>query len=157
MISAQTWTLHFMDFFPARSERFFLGLESTKGNQPTLDLGGTGWIDGTEVPISYRISADFKELKIAQPSIVKTKNPVAASAGKYRVTLPRCARSSRVSRVSRPNWFDERVNHPAHMIGGHKVVQHHRKQRALISSLTLDVTHKKRCLRLARQSSHLSL
>jgi hypothetical protein len=60
---------------PVKSERFFLGLESTKGNQPTLDLGGTGWIDGTEVPISYLISADIKEPKITQPSIVKTKNP----------------------------------------------------------------------------------
>jgi hypothetical protein len=60
---------------PVKSEQFFLGLESTKGNQPTLDLGGTGWIDGTEVPISYLISADIKEPKITQPSIVKTKNP----------------------------------------------------------------------------------
>ena len=30
----------FMDFFPVRSKRFFLGLESTKGNPPTLDLNG---------------------------------------------------------------------------------------------------------------------
>lgn len=62
----------FMDFFPVRSNRFFLGLESTKGNQPTLDLSGTGWINGKEVPISYLISADCKELKIAKPTIVKT-------------------------------------------------------------------------------------
>lgn len=63
----------FMDFFPVRCTRFFLGLESTKGNEPTLDLGGTGWIDGREVQISYLISADDKELKIAEPKIVKTR------------------------------------------------------------------------------------
>lgn len=62
----------FMDFFPVRSKRFFLGLESIKGNEPTLDLGGTGWIDGKEVPISYMVSGESKELKIAQPQIVKT-------------------------------------------------------------------------------------
>jgi hypothetical protein len=63
----------FMDFFPVRSKRFFLGLKSTKGNEPTLDLGGTGWIDGNEAPISYLISSDSKELKIAEPKIVKTR------------------------------------------------------------------------------------
>ena len=65
----------FMDFFPVRSRRFFLGLASTKGNEPTLDLGGTGWIDGDEVPISYKISAGNKELKLAEPRIVKTPHP----------------------------------------------------------------------------------
>jgi hypothetical protein len=63
-----------MDFFPVLSKRFFLGLESAKGNEPTLDLGGTGWIDGEEVPISCLISADGKELKIAEPKIVRTPN-----------------------------------------------------------------------------------
>jgi len=65
----------FMDFFPVRSKRFFLGLKSTKGNEPTLDLGGTGWIDGKEVDISYLISGDSKELKVAEPKIVKTPRP----------------------------------------------------------------------------------
>lgn len=64
----------FMEFFPVQSQRFFLGLESTKGNKPTLDLGGTSWIDGKEVPISYLISGDRKELMIAEPKIVKTPN-----------------------------------------------------------------------------------
>jgi hypothetical protein len=63
-----------MDFFPVRSKRFFLGLKSAKGKEPTLDLGGTGWVDGKEVPISYLISADSKQLKIAEPTIVKTPN-----------------------------------------------------------------------------------
>src|SRR5208337_1324841 len=63
----------FMDFFPVRINRFFLGLESTKGNQPTIDLDGKGWIDGKEVPISYSISADSKDLKIAEPKVVKTQ------------------------------------------------------------------------------------
>lgn len=62
----------FLDFFPVRCDRFFLGLESTKGNEPTLDLGGIGWIDGKEVSISYLISAKDKDLKIAEPTIVKT-------------------------------------------------------------------------------------
>jgi hypothetical protein len=61
----------FANFFPVQGKRFFLGLESTKGNSPTLDLGGTGWIDGKEVAISYVISGGRKELKIATPQIVK--------------------------------------------------------------------------------------
>ena len=65
----------FMDFFPVRSKRFFLGLESAKGNKPTLDLGGAGWIDGKEVPISYLISGDSKELKVEDPKIVRTPMP----------------------------------------------------------------------------------
>ena len=64
----------FIDFFPVRSKRFSLGLESTKGNEPTLDLGGHGWIDDNEVSISYRISADSRELKLAEPKIVITEN-----------------------------------------------------------------------------------
>jgi HNH endonuclease len=65
----------FMDFFPVRCKRFFLGLESTKGNPPTLDLGGTGWLDGQEIPISYFITDEGKQLKIGETKIVKTKNP----------------------------------------------------------------------------------
>jgi hypothetical protein len=64
----------FLDFFPVRSKRFFLGLESTSGNQPSIDLGGMGTIENKEVPISYFIQGDTKELKIAKPSIVKSKN-----------------------------------------------------------------------------------
>jgi hypothetical protein len=64
-----------MDFFPVRCSRFFLGLKSGKGNEPTLDLGGRGWLDGKEVPISNLISAGSKELKIAEPTIVKTPSP----------------------------------------------------------------------------------
>ena len=64
----------FMESFPVRAKRFFLGLESNKGNAPTLDLGGIGWIDGKEVPISYVISSETKELKIAKPNIIKTAN-----------------------------------------------------------------------------------
>src|SRR5438045_3300827 len=65
----------FMDFFPVRSKRFFLGLESAKGHKPTLDLGGAGWIDGKEVPISYLISGDSKELKVEDPKVVRTPMP----------------------------------------------------------------------------------
>jgi len=65
----------FIDFFPVRCKRFFLGLASAKGNEPTLDLGGTGWIGGEEVPVSRLISADHDELKIAKPRIVKAPNP----------------------------------------------------------------------------------
>jgi hypothetical protein len=63
----------FVDFFPIRAKRFFLGLESTGGNEPTLDLGGKGWIQGKEVQISYSITKDSKELKIARPSAVKNR------------------------------------------------------------------------------------
>ena len=61
-------------FFPVQSKRYFLGLESTKGNAPTLDLGGTSWIDGKEVAISYVIADDRRKLQIATPQIVKTPN-----------------------------------------------------------------------------------
>jgi hypothetical protein len=61
----------FIDFFPVRAKRFLLGLESTAGNAPTLDLGGKGWIDGKEVPISYAITEYAKELKIARPDVMK--------------------------------------------------------------------------------------
>jgi hypothetical protein len=64
----------FMDSYVVRAKRFFLGLESNKGNPPTLDLGGIGWIDGKEVPISYIISGETKELKIGKPSVIKTPN-----------------------------------------------------------------------------------
>jgi hypothetical protein len=61
----------FMTSFPVASKRFFLGLESHNGNPPTFDLGGTGWVDDKEVPISYLISATTKELKIARPNIIR--------------------------------------------------------------------------------------
>jgi hypothetical protein len=64
----------FMDAYVIRAKRFFLGLESNKGNAPTLDLGGVGWIDGKEVPISYIISGETKDLKIGKPSVIKTTN-----------------------------------------------------------------------------------
>jgi hypothetical protein len=64
----------FLNFFPVRAKRFFLGLESTSGNDPSIDLGGVGWIDGKEVPISYFVRGESKELKIAEPTIVKTQN-----------------------------------------------------------------------------------
>lgn len=61
----------FMDFFPIQAKRFFLGLESTKGNAPVLDLGGTGWIGGKETPISYLITGESKQLKVGKPTVVK--------------------------------------------------------------------------------------
>jgi len=65
----------FLNFFPVRSARFYLGLDSTKGNSPTLDLGGTGWIDGREVSVSHLISRNRNEFKIAKPTIIKTPKP----------------------------------------------------------------------------------
>lgn len=62
----------FMDFLPIRSKRFFLGLESAKGNAPTLDLSGNSSIGGKEVELSYAISQEGKELKIAKPIISKS-------------------------------------------------------------------------------------
>lgn len=43
--------------------------------------------------------------------------------------------------------FRRCINHPTNMICWHKVVQHHGKQCASISSLASDATNKKRCLR----------
>ena len=62
----------FMDSFLIRAKRFFLGLESNKGNPPTFDLGGTGWINGMEVPVSYLISEKTKDLRLSKPLISKT-------------------------------------------------------------------------------------
>jgi hypothetical protein len=38
--------------------------------------------------------------------------------------------------------IDERVDHPAHMIGWNKIVQNYRKQRPLMPPFTLDIAHK---------------
>jgi HNH endonuclease len=65
----------FLDFFPVRSARFLLGLASTKGNGPTLDLSGTWWMDGKEVRVSHTISPGRNEFKIADPTITKTPTP----------------------------------------------------------------------------------
>jgi HNH endonuclease len=62
----------FLNLFTIRSKRFFLGLESTSGNPPSLDLSGVTWIDGKETPISYLIQGDEKELRISRPSIKRT-------------------------------------------------------------------------------------
>jgi len=61
----------FIDFFPVSTRRFFLGLESTSGNEPSVDLGGKGWIAGREVRISHLITGESHEAKIAKPTIVK--------------------------------------------------------------------------------------
>jgi hypothetical protein len=53
--------------------------------------------------------------------------------------------------------INERVNHTAHMIGWHKIVQHHRKQCSLTPSLALDVTHRRNASAYATASSHLPL
>jgi len=45
---------------------------------------------------------------------------------------------------------------PPHMIGWYKVVQYQGKQCSSITSLALDITHKKRYLRLARPSPNRS-
>ena len=65
----------FENFFPIRAKRFFLGLKSTSGNEPMLDLGGIGKIAGEDVLISYLIQSDASELKVAEPKLVKTMNP----------------------------------------------------------------------------------
>lgn len=62
----------FLNLFTIRSKRFLLGLESTSGNPPTLDLGGVTWIDGKETSISYLVRGDNKELKLSRPSIERT-------------------------------------------------------------------------------------
>lgn len=61
----------FIDFFPVRAKRFLFGLESTRGKAPTIDLGGKGWIDGKEVPISYSVTHEGKKLKISRPDVKK--------------------------------------------------------------------------------------
>jgi phosphohistidine phosphatase SixA len=60
------------------------------------------------------------------------------------------ARSSRVSYLStleaklrHHKLVDERVNDAAHMIGWHKLIEHHGKQDALITSISSDVPHER--------------
>jgi hypothetical protein len=59
------------------------------------------------------------------------------------------------AKIRHHKFFDERLNHAAHMVCWHKVVQHHRKSRSSISSLALDVAHMSEYVHLSRQSSHL--
>jgi hypothetical protein len=38
--------------------------------------------------------------------------------------------------------FNERIDHTAHVIGRDEIVQNHRKERALTTAFSLDVSHK---------------
>jgi len=65
----------FIEMFPVRAHRFFLGLCGTDGTEPTLDLGGESLIQGQKVRVAYTITKDSRELKIADPSVTKTPTP----------------------------------------------------------------------------------
>jgi hypothetical protein len=62
----------FIEMFPVRANRFFLGLCGTDGTEPTLDLGGKSQIQGKDVRIDYAITKDSKELRIVTPAVIKT-------------------------------------------------------------------------------------
>jgi hypothetical protein len=62
-----------IEYYPVRSERFFLGLEGTDGTRPTLDLSGTGYIDGEEVDIRYVVGPKGKDMRITSREIIRTR------------------------------------------------------------------------------------
>jgi hypothetical protein len=62
----------FIEIFPVRAQRFFLGLRGTDGTEPTIDLGGKSLVNGKEVDVKYTITKDGKELRIAKPTVAKT-------------------------------------------------------------------------------------
>ncbi len=60
------------EFFPVRSERFFLGLKGTDGTPPTLDLGGTTYLQGREVALKNLIGPDGKDMRLTGRVIERT-------------------------------------------------------------------------------------
>jgi hypothetical protein len=65
----------FIESFVVRSKRFFFGLLGTDGTEPTLDLSGQGVIGGREVAVTYRITSNDKQLRIASPTVEKKTVP----------------------------------------------------------------------------------
>jgi hypothetical protein len=61
-----------IEFFPVRSERFFLGLEGTDGTLPTLDLSGITWVQGRELELKNVIGPDGKDMRIIGREIIRT-------------------------------------------------------------------------------------
>lgn len=61
-----------IEYDTVRSERFFLDLEGTDGTKPTLNLSGTGYVDGNEVDLRFVVGPNGKEMKITSRTITKT-------------------------------------------------------------------------------------
>jgi HNH endonuclease len=61
-----------IEFFPVRSGRFFLGLKGTDGTPPTLDLGGTTYLQGREVALKNLIGPDGKDMRLTGRVIERT-------------------------------------------------------------------------------------
>jgi hypothetical protein len=61
-----------IEFFPVRSERFFLGLEATDGTPPTLELSGITYVQGREMDLRNVIGPDGKDMRITGREIIRT-------------------------------------------------------------------------------------
>jgi hypothetical protein len=61
-----------IEFFPVRSERFFLGLEGTDGTLPTLDLSGVTHVHGREMDLRNVIGPGGKDIRITGREITRT-------------------------------------------------------------------------------------
>ena len=93
------------------------------------------------------------------PSIVAYQDDneilVGASAKRQAVTNPKNTLYA-VKRLIGRKFTEKEVQKDIDLMP-YKIVKNDRKQSPLVPSFTLNVGHKKRCLRLARQSSHLRL
>jgi len=58
-----------IEFFPVRSERFFLGLKGTDGTVPTLDLSGVTFLDGREMRLRNVLGFDGKDMRLTSREI----------------------------------------------------------------------------------------
>lgn len=65
-----------VEFFPVRSERFFLGLKGTDGTAPTLDLSGTTFLDGREMQLKNVIGPDGKDMRLTSREIERIPTDV---------------------------------------------------------------------------------
>lgn len=61
-----------IEFFPVRSERFFLGLKGTDGTVPTLDLSGVTFLDGREMRLKNVIGPAGKDMRLTSREIERT-------------------------------------------------------------------------------------
>jgi hypothetical protein len=58
-----------IEFFPVRSERFFLGLNGTDGTPPTLDMSGVTYLQGREMQLRNVLGPDGKDTRITSREI----------------------------------------------------------------------------------------
>lgn len=92
-------------------------------------------------PLDLSSVSDNRRVARSQRFVFKPEARIAScKPANHRSNFPvsgsPATRRALEAKLKHRKLFDERVNHAAHMIGWDKVVQHHRKQSSLTSSLT---------------------